>query len=103
MVQAKHFPIPISEAYNFCFLFQELTEKGLKKLGHSIEVSYSNVQRLVLKYLHTGSQVWSLLSLACVFHLAFLLVNLVCGNILKKTISSFSFTLQYFTMRSVLK
>ncbi|XP_040568405.1 anaphase-promoting complex subunit 4 [Lepeophtheirus salmonis] len=38
------------------FLLQELTEKGLKKLGHSIEVSYSNVQRLVLKYLHTVSQ-----------------------------------------------
>ena len=38
------------------FLLQELTEKGLKKLGHSIDVSYSNVQRLVLKYLHTVSQ-----------------------------------------------
>ena len=38
------------------FLLQELTEKGLKKLGHSIDVSYSNVQRLVLKYLHTASQ-----------------------------------------------
>ena len=25
-------------------------------MGHSIEVSYSNVQRLVLKYLHTVSQ-----------------------------------------------
>jgi len=41
------------------FLLQGLTEKGLKKLGHSIEVSYSNVQRLVLKYLHTGSQAMS--------------------------------------------
>lgn len=38
------------------FLLQDLTEKGLKKLGHSIDVSYSNVQRLVLKYLHTVSQ-----------------------------------------------
>ena len=45
-------PSPDLEA----FLLQELTEKGLKKLGHSIEVSYSNVQRLVLKYLHTVSQ-----------------------------------------------
>ena len=32
-------------------------------LGHSIEVSYSNMQRLVLKYLHTVSQ-------AVNFHLA---------------------------------
>jgi len=45
------------------FLLQELGEKGLKKLGHSIEVSYSNMQRLVLKYLHTVSQ-------AVNFHLA---------------------------------
>lgn len=45
------------------FLMQELGEKGLKKLGHSIEVSYSNMQRLVLKYLHTVSQ-------AINFHLA---------------------------------
>jgi len=45
-------PSPELEA----FLLQELTEKGLKKLGHSIDVSYSNVQRLVLKYLHTVSQ-----------------------------------------------
>jgi anaphase-promoting complex subunit 4 len=45
------------------FLLQDLTEKGLKKLGHSIDVSYSNVQRLVLKYLHTVSQ-------ALNFHLA---------------------------------
>ncbi len=45
------------------FLMQELGEKGLKKLGHSIEVSYSNMQRLVLKYLHTVSQ-------AVNFHLA---------------------------------
>ena len=45
------------------FLIQDLGEKGLKKLGHSIEVSYSNMQRLVLKYLHTVSQ-------ALNFHLA---------------------------------
>lgn len=45
-------PSPDLEA----FLVQDLTEKGLKKLGHSIEVSYSNVQRLLLKYLHAVSQ-----------------------------------------------
>ena len=45
------------------FLIQDLGEKGLKKLGHSIDVSYSNMQRLVLKYLHTVSQ-------ALNFHLA---------------------------------
>ena len=45
------------------FLLRELGEKGLKKLGTSIEVSYSNVQRLVLKYLHTVSQ-------ALTFHLS---------------------------------
>jgi hypothetical protein len=40
-----------------CFSFQvELTEKGLKKFDHSIEVSYSNIQRLVLTYLNTVSQ-----------------------------------------------
>merc|ERR1719318_1185728 len=38
------------------FLHQEMTEKGLKKLGHSIELSYSNIQRLVLKYLGAVSQ-----------------------------------------------
>ena len=45
------------------FLLRELGEKGLKKLGHSIESSYSNIQRLVLKYLHTVSQ-------ALTFHLS---------------------------------
>ncbi|XP_037779619.1 anaphase-promoting complex subunit 4-like [Penaeus monodon] len=30
------------------FLSNQLTEKGLKKLGHSIELSYSNIQKLVL-------------------------------------------------------
>lgn len=38
------------------FLLLELTEKGLKKLGHSIELSYSNIQKLVLKHLQTVSQ-----------------------------------------------
>lgn len=38
------------------FLLQELTEKGLKKLGHSIELSYSNIQKLVLKHLQAVGQ-----------------------------------------------
>jgi len=38
------------------FLSKEMTEKSLKKLGHSIELSYSNIQRLVLKYLGAVSQ-----------------------------------------------
>lgn len=33
------------------FLYADLTEKGLRKLGHSIECSYSNIQKLVLKHL----------------------------------------------------
>lgn len=33
------------------FLLHDLTEKGLKKLGHSIEMCYSNIQKLVLKNL----------------------------------------------------
>ena len=45
------------------FLLRELGEKGLKKLGHSVGSSYSNIQRLVLKYLHTVSQ-------ALTFHLS---------------------------------
>jgi len=32
-------------------LLHDLTEKGLKKLGHSIELSYTNIQKLVLKHL----------------------------------------------------
>ncbi|XP_014664104.1 PREDICTED: anaphase-promoting complex subunit 4-like, partial [Priapulus caudatus] len=38
------------------FLLYELTEKGLKKLGHSLETSYSNVQKLVLKHLQSVTQ-----------------------------------------------
>jgi anaphase-promoting complex subunit 4 len=34
--------------------FRDLTEKGLKKLGNSIEISYSTIQQLVVKPLHTG-------------------------------------------------
>ncbi|KAK7790646.1 hypothetical protein R5R35_006539 [Gryllus longicercus] len=45
------------------FLLQDLTEKGLKKLGHSIELSYSNIQKLVLKHLHSVGQ-------SLVYHLA---------------------------------
>uniref|UniRef100_A0A2C9KKK8 Anaphase-promoting complex subunit 4 n=1 Tax=Biomphalaria glabrata TaxID=6526 RepID=A0A2C9KKK8_BIOGL len=33
------------------FLLQDLTDKGLKKLGFSIENSYSNIQKLVVKQL----------------------------------------------------
>ena len=38
------------------FLLQELTEKGAKKLDNSIDISYVNVQRLVLKYLQVVAQ-----------------------------------------------
>lgn len=34
------------------FLLQELTAKGLKKLGHSVESSYSSIQKLILKQVH---------------------------------------------------
>lgn len=36
------------------FLRRDLTEKGLKKLGNAIEISYSTIQQLVIKPLHTG-------------------------------------------------
>ncbi|XP_041370961.1 anaphase-promoting complex subunit 4-like [Gigantopelta aegis] len=45
------------------FLEHELTEKRLKKLGHSIETSYSNIQKLVVKHLQSVSQ-------AIVYHLS---------------------------------
>ena len=38
------------------FLLQDLGEKGLKKLSSSVDASYSNVQRLVVRYLHAVSQ-----------------------------------------------
>ncbi|XP_015607666.1 anaphase-promoting complex subunit 4 [Cephus cinctus] len=41
--------IPTQSLENF--LLRDLTEKGLKKLGHSIEMCYSNIQKLVLKHL----------------------------------------------------
>lgn len=36
------------------FLTRDLTEKGLKKLGNSIEISYSTISQLVIEPLHTG-------------------------------------------------
>ena len=50
-----------SELQNF--LQHDLTERGLKKLGHSIENSYSNIQKLVLKHLQSVAQ-------AFVYHLS---------------------------------
>ncbi|UYV76371.1 ANAPC4 [Cordylochernes scorpioides] len=38
------------------FLLNDLTEKGLKKIGHSIDLSYSNIQKLVLKHLQSVTQ-----------------------------------------------
>ncbi|XP_066986916.1 anaphase-promoting complex subunit 4 [Macrobrachium rosenbergii] len=38
------------------FLSNQLTEKGLKKLGHSIELSYSNIQKLVLRNVQSVGQ-----------------------------------------------
>ena len=38
------------------FLSNHLTEKGLKKLGHSIELSYSNIQKLVLRNVQAVGQ-----------------------------------------------
>ncbi|XP_059150543.1 anaphase-promoting complex subunit 4-like isoform X2 [Physella acuta] len=38
------------------FLLQDLTDKGLKKLGFSIENSYSNIQKLVVRQLQRVSQ-----------------------------------------------
>ncbi|XP_077517919.1 anaphase-promoting complex subunit 4 [Amblyomma americanum] len=45
------------------FLMHDLTEKGLKKLGHAIELCYSNVQKYVLKQLQGVTQ-------ALYYHLA---------------------------------
>ncbi|KAJ6640094.1 Anaphase-promoting complex subunit 4 [Pseudolycoriella hygida] len=36
------------------FLANELTEKGLKKLGNSFDISYSTIQKLVVEPLHAG-------------------------------------------------
>lgn len=39
--------------FSWC-LIRDLTEKGLKKLGNSIELSYSTIQKLVVKHLHSA-------------------------------------------------
>lgn len=46
--------IPSAELEHF--LLQDLTEKGLKKMISSIDASYLNVQKLVVKYLLTVIQ-----------------------------------------------
>lgn len=38
------------------FLLQELTAKGLKKFGNSVELSYSTIQKLVLRQLNIVGQ-----------------------------------------------
>jgi len=38
------------------FLLEDMTEKGLKKLNHSVELSYVNIQGLVLKHLQAVGQ-----------------------------------------------
>lgn len=48
------------------FLIHDLTEKGLKKLGHSIENSYTSIQNLALKHLQCVMQ--SLLFHVTEFH-----------------------------------
>lgn len=41
------------------FLLVGLTEKGLKKLNHSVELGYINIQGLVLKHLQAVGQSFS--------------------------------------------
>lgn len=36
------------------FLTRDLTDKGMKKLGNSIEITYSTIQKLVVRPLHTS-------------------------------------------------
>lgn len=36
------------------FLTRDLTDKGMKKLGNSIEITYSTIQQLVIRPLHTA-------------------------------------------------
>lgn len=38
------------------FLIQDLTAKGLKKFGHAIEISYTNIQKLILRHLNAVGQ-----------------------------------------------
>lgn len=48
------FGTPSDELKNF--LTFDLTDKGLKKLGHSIENSYSNIQKLLLRHFQSVAQ-----------------------------------------------
>ncbi|KAG0696235.1 Anaphase-promoting complex subunit 4 [Chionoecetes opilio] len=45
-----------SSEFEVFLLSNELTEKGLKKLGNSIELSYSNIQKLVLRNVQAVGQ-----------------------------------------------
>ncbi|XP_057326177.1 anaphase-promoting complex subunit 4 [Microplitis mediator] len=45
--------IGISSSKLASFLLHDLSDKGLKKLAHSIEICYSNIQKLVLKHLNS--------------------------------------------------
>ncbi|XP_058806995.1 anaphase-promoting complex subunit 4 isoform X2 [Phymastichus coffea] len=45
------------------FLQKDLTEKGLKKLGHSIDMCYTNIQKLVLNHLTS-------VGMALIYHLS---------------------------------
>lgn len=36
-------------------IFSDLTEKGLKKLGHSIDVSYKTILKLVVRHLNKAA------------------------------------------------
>jgi len=38
------------------FLIKDMTDKGLKRMGQSIELRYSNIQRLVIRFLHPVCQ-----------------------------------------------
>ena len=65
------FGVPTMQLKNF--LDKEMPEKSLKKLGQSIDLSYSNIQRLVFRYLGAvcqslNFQVWELLGLARLGH-----------------------------------
>lgn len=44
-----HAPEPLAK-----FLTRDLTDKGMKKLGNSIEITYSTIQQLVIRPLHTA-------------------------------------------------
>lgn len=48
------FGVPSESLENF--LLKDLNDKGIKKLGHSIELSHSNIQKLILKHLLSVGQ-----------------------------------------------